>query len=143
VFLNVVKGNVGRVIAEEFVSFVESDYRPLLSYDEVFTGNSLAEAVRERVKSETHTRLYLSARNILKNLEAMLSHQNTESIPSSHGGDSNQTMNRLMEFLKLYPVDLMVGIMKDIKNSYPEVYKQAVENEAFIEAYFASYRTIR
>ena len=41
VFLNVIKGNVGKVIAEEFVSFVESDYSPLISYEDVFSGNSL------------------------------------------------------------------------------------------------------
>ena len=33
----------------------------------------------------------------------------------------------------------MVGIMKDIKNSYTEVYKIAIENEDFVESYFESY----
>ena len=37
-------------------------------------------------------------------------------------------------------MDLKIAIMKDIKNSYPEVYKQAIENEAFVESYFESYR---
>ena len=52
-------------------------------------------------------------------------------------------INRLIEFLKSYPVDLMVGIMKDIKNSYTEVYKNAIENEEFVELYFESYSLIR
>ncbi|MPN46925.1 hypothetical protein SDC9_194524 [bioreactor metagenome] len=52
-------------------------------------------------------------------------------------------IDRLIEFLNLYPVDLKVGIMKDIKNSYPEIYKHAIENEAFVESYFESYRLIR
>ncbi|GAB6155523.1 ATP-binding protein [Desulfosporosinus burensis] len=134
VFLNVVKGNVGRLIAEEFVSFVESDYRSLISYQDVFSGNSLHESIRERVKNESHTRLYLSAKNILKNLEANI---------LNYRHDSSFYMERLIEFLKLYPVDLKIGLMKDIKNSYPEVYKHALENEAFIESYFESYRLIR
>lgn len=134
VFLNVVRGNVGKFIAEEFVSFVESDYKSLISFEDVFSGDSLQEAVREKVKSESHTRLYLSAKNILKNLEA-----NTK---NDHY-DSSYFTDRLMEFLKLYPVDLMIGIMKDIKNNYPGVYKYAIENEAFVEAYFESYRLIR
>lgn len=134
VFLNVVKGNVGRLIAEEFVSFVESDYSPLLSYEDVFSGNFLPELIRERVKNEGHTRLYLSAKNILKNLEANILNDRD---------DSSFYMDRLIEFLKLYPVDLKIGIMKDIKNSYPEVYKHAIENEAFIDSYFESYRSIR
>ncbi|AFQ44841.1 ATP-binding protein [Desulfosporosinus meridiei] len=134
VFLNVVKGNVGRLIAEEFVSFVESDYTSLLSYEDVFLEHSLPESIRESIKKESHTRLYLAAKNILKSLEASI---------LNHPADSSFYINRLMEFLNLYPVDLMIGIMKDIKNSYPEVYKLALENEAFIESYFESYCLIR
>jgi hypothetical protein len=134
VFLNVIKGNVGKLIAEEFISFIESDYSPLIAYDDVFSGASLNEAIIERVKKESHTRLYLSAKNILKNLEANVKINNY---------DSSYYINRFIEFLKLYPVDLMIGIMKDIKNSYTEVYKHAIENEAFVEAYFEAYSLIR
>ncbi|SDI38211.1 ATP-binding protein [Desulfosporosinus hippei] len=133
VFLNVVKGNVGRLIAEEFVSFVESDYPSLITYEEVFSEPSLPESIKESIKKESHTRLYLAAKNILKSLEATILNQR----------DSSFYIDRLIEFLNLYPVDLMIGIMKDIKNSYPEVYKLALENEAFIESYFESYRLIR
>ena len=52
-------------------------------------------------------------------------------------------MNRFMEFLKAYPVDLMVGIMKDMKNSYESVYKKAIENEEFVDIYFQAYSLIR
>jgi len=134
VFLNVIKGNVGKLIAEAFVSFVESDYRSLLSYEDVFSGDSLPQSIIERVKNESHTRLYLSAKNILKNLEANIENGDYE---------TGYTIARLIEFLKIYPVDLMIGIMKDIKNSYPEVYKHAIENEAFVESYFESYHAIR
>ena len=68
VFLNVIKGNVGKVIAEEFISFVESDCSALVSYEEVFSGETLDLEVIEKIKSESHTRLYLSAMNILKTL---------------------------------------------------------------------------
>lgn len=134
VFLNVIRGNVGKFIAEEFVNFVESDYSSLISYEDVFLGDSLNESIRERVKNESHTRLYLSAKNILKNLESNIKNNTC---------DSGRYIDRLIEFLKLYPVDLMIGIMKDIKNSYAEVYKHAIENEAFIESYFDSYSSIR
>jgi ABC-type oligopeptide transport system ATPase subunit len=134
VFLNVIKGNVGKFIAEEFVSFVESDYSSLLSYEDVFSGDSLHQSIIERVKSESHTRLYLSAKNILKNLEANIKNGDY---------DSSYYIDRLIEFLQLYPVDLMIGIMKDIKNNYTEVYKHAIENEAFVESYFESYNLVR
>jgi ABC-type oligopeptide transport system ATPase subunit len=134
VFLNVIRGNVGKFIAEEFVHFVESDYSPLLSYEDVFSGDSLPASIIEKVKNESHTRLYLAAKNILKQLETNI---------KNGGPGSSDYIDRLIAFLKIYPVDLMIGIMKDIKNSYPEVYKQAIENEAFVESYFESYRSIR
>ncbi len=64
VFLNVLRGNVGRLIAEEFASFVEADPRALISFADVFSTDSLPAAVSEKVKNESHTRLYLSAKNI-------------------------------------------------------------------------------
>lgn len=134
VFLNVIRGNVGKFIAEEFVNFVESDYSSLISYEDVFSGDSLNESIQERVKNESHTRLYLSAKNILKNLESNIKNNNY---------DSGYYIDRLIEFLKIYPVDLMIGIMKDIKNSYTELYKHAIENEVFVESYFKSYSSIR
>jgi hypothetical protein len=134
VFLNVIKGNVGKVVAEEFMSFVESDSSPLISYEDIFSGETLNLSVLEKVKNESHTRLYLSAMNILKILE--LNIKNDEY-------DSSYYINRFIEFLKIYPIDLMVGIMKDIKNSYIEVYKRAIENEDFVELYFETYSLIR
>ncbi|WP_371364000.1 hypothetical protein SRRS_48900 [Sporomusa rhizae] len=134
VFLNVIRGNVGKLIAEEFVTFVESDYNALLSYEDVFSGNSLPESVKVKIKNESHTRLYLAAKNILKHLEANINNGDR---------DPSDSIDRLIEFLKIYPVDLMIGIMKDIKNNYMEVYKYAIENEAFVEAYFESYHSIR
>lgn len=134
VFLNVIKGNVGKVIAEEFMSFVESDCKPLMSYEDVFAGDVLSDAVIEQVKSESHTRLYLAAMNILKTLELNIKNNEEESAES---------IARFVAFLKAYPIDLMVGIMKDIKNSYTEVYKKALENEAFVESYFEAYGAIR
>jgi len=134
IFLNVIKGNVGKLIAEEFVTFAESDYSPLISYEDVFLGDFLNESIKEKIKTESHTRLYLSAKNILKNLEANI---------KNNDFDSNYYISRLIEFLKVYPVDLTIGIMKDMKSSYAEVYKYAIENEEFIEAYFEIYSSIR
>ncbi|HBF9056142.1 TPA: ATP-binding protein [Clostridioides difficile] len=134
VFLNVVKGNVGKVIAEEFISFIESNSEPLISYEDVFLGESIDESIVESVKNESHTRLYLSAMNILKDLELNIKNDKYE---------SNNYINRFIEFLKMYPVDLMIGIMKDIRNSYIEVYKKAIENEEFVKSYFESYSLIR
>ena len=133
VFLNVVKGNVGGFIAQEFMSFVESDAKPLVSYDEVFSGEVLDQEVVDRVKKESHTRLYICAMNILKSLELDIKNNKV----------NMDCIDRLVEFLGLYPVDLMVGIMKDIKNSYDDIYKLAIENEKFVDLYFGAYSSIR
>lgn len=134
VFLNVLRGNVGRLIAEEFASFAETEQRALISFAEVFAGNSLSASVLEKVKKESHTRLYLSAKNILKNLSDTINRGDV---------DTRDLISRLIAFLKHYPADLMIGVMKDMKNSYPLVYQQAMEDESFVEAYFATYSAIR
>lgn len=134
VFLNVIKGNIGKVIAEEFITFMESDNTSLISFEEVFAGAKLNEDIKERVKNETHTRLYLAAMNILKEIERNIEGDNSEAM---------YYVNRFIEFLKEYPVDLMVGIMKDMKSSYPNSYQNALENEDFVEGYFNAYSSIR
>ena len=132
VFMNIIKGNVGRVIAEEFVSFIEADHKPLISYDEVFSGEDLSIEIIDRIKEESHTRLYLSAMNILKVLESNIEKEN-----------DTVNIERFIKFLKEYPIDLMVGIMKDIKNNYQKVYSIAIANKEFIEAYFLAYSEVR
>jgi energy-coupling factor transporter ATP-binding protein EcfA2 len=134
VFLNVIQGNVGKMIAAEFISFIESDYRPLLSFADVFTGDTLKDTIHPRVLEESHTRLYLSAKNILKTLQSKINEINLQ---------PDYYVNRLIEFLNLYPIDLTVGIMIDMKNKYPQVYELTIENEAFVDLYFKSYATIR
>ena len=134
VFLNVIKGNVGRVIAEEFISFIESNHEALISFEKVFCRNYIDEEVIEIIKKETHTRLYLTAINILKILESNI---------FSFEKESSFYINRFVKFLKLYPIDLMVGIMKDMKNNYPVIYKLALEEQEFVDAYFEAYSAIR
>lgn len=134
VFLNVIKGNVGRVIAEEFVSFIESNHEALISFEKVFCGNYIDQEVIEIIKKETHTRLYLTTINILKILESNI---------FSFEKESSFYINRFVKFLKLYPIDLMVGIMKDMKNNYPVTYKLALEDQEFVDAYFEAYSAIR
>lgn len=134
IFFNVIKGNVGRMIAEEFINFIETEYVPLIGYQDVFGQENMSEALELRVKEETHTRLYLSAVNLFKYLET----RNNE--------DKEQLMvlvDRLITFLEWYPVDLKIGLMKEMKESYQGLYQIAIENERFVEAYFKVYGLVR
>ena len=134
VFYNVVRGNVGKVIAEEFLNFIESDYTPLITYEDVFAGPSLPDDIRERVVAETHTRLYISARNILNRLSKALQEKTI---------DGQFAVSRFVTFLQTYPVDLAVAVMKDIRNTMPAIYEYAQYNDDFIDMYFAPFRRRR
>lgn len=118
------------------MSFINSDAKHIISYNDVFSGEELSEKVIEQTKNENHTRLYISAMNILRCLESDIQNDKLNSLGFNY-------IARLVEFLKLYPVDLMIGIMKDIKNSYEDIYKIAIENEEFVDLYFQSYSLIR
>ena len=73
------------------------------------TAVELSQEIIEKVKKESHTRLYLIAKNILNTLDKK------EILDSD--------IKRFVEFLEFYPVDLGLGIMQDIKESYNKVYK--------------------
>ncbi|WP_301860175.1 ATP-binding protein [uncultured Megasphaera sp.] len=133
VFFNVIRGNVGKLIAEEFVHFVTTDAKPLISYDDVFAGTQLNPALSERVTAESHTRLYLAAKNLLKRLDSTI---------DADGNDAGAAITRLMGFISLYPVDLRIGIMKDIKAHFPRVYAHAIDSKVFVDAYFQAFRTV-
>lgn len=134
IFLNVLAGNVGKMIAQEFLSFIETNHRLLISYKDIFEIESLSEELIQTIQAETHTRLYLSAKNILKTLEAKLQEEHIVAIDS---------IQRLIELIQLYPLDLRIGIMKEIKSSYPIVYRHAIEQETFVNLYFDAYASIR
>ena len=129
IFLNILKGNLGDRIAHEFLAFTQENNKPLISYEEVFHPSELSQELIAKVKKESHTRLYLIAKNILHALDRR------EIL--------NSDITRFVEFIDLYPVDLGLGIMQDIKESYHTVYKLCLENEAFVEMYFKVYNEIK
>ena len=114
VFYNVIRGNV--------------------AYDDVFGGPSLDPALSSRIASESHTRLYLAAKNILKQLEHELRLDDSQ---------AQALLSRFVAFLALYPVDLRLGVMKDMKAANPKVYACALDNDDFIDSYFAAFRSLR
>jgi hypothetical protein len=134
IFFQVLKGNVGKVIAEEFISFMEADYAPLISYEDIFEIDALSLNITKQIEEESHTRLYLSAKNVLKKLESNITNRLI---------DSECSILRLIELLKLYPIDLRIALMKDMRANYHNTYEQAMENEAFVELYFDANASLR
>ena len=124
VFMNVIRGNVGKLIAEAFVNFIESDQEPLITFDDVLAAVQKPGAIMsmaEQVKSESPTRLYVAAKNMLHRLNR---NSNAEEI------------HHFIEFLTLYPGDLRVAVMKDLRNTYERVYAYAIEDDLFVDTFF-------
>ena len=124
VFMNVIRGNVGKLIAEAFVNFVESDQEPLITFDDVLAAVQKPGAIMsmaEQVKGESPTRLYVAAKNMLHRLNR---NSNAEEV------------HHFIEFLTLYPGDLRVAVMKDLRNTYERVYAYAIEDGLFVDTFF-------
>ena len=51
--------------------------------------------------------------------------------------DSDKNLDLFSEVLDLYPRDLRLGIMKEIKRDYRDsVYEKLLDNDKFIESFF-------
>lgn len=135
VFLNVLRGNLGRVIAEQLMDFIESDNTALISPEEIFEEEVLSEQVKIRISNESHTRLYLTGSNMINYISSK--------VEELEGAAINKVIDRFVEFLSFYPVDLMIGIMQDMRERQKKIYDFILENEDFVENYFAAYTEIK
>lgn len=135
VFLNVLRGNLGRIIAEQLMDFIESDNTALISPEEVFEEEVLSEQVKIRISNESHTRLYLTGSNIINYI--------SRKVEELEGAAIKKVIDRFVEFLSFYPVDLMIGIMQDMRERQKKIYDFILENEDFVENYFAAYTEIK
>lgn len=135
VFLNVLRGNLGRIIAEQLMDFMESDNTTLISPEEVFEEEVLSEQVKIRISNESHTRLYLTGSNMINYISSK--------VGELEGAAIKRVIDRFVEFLSFYPVDLMIGIMQDMRESQKKIYNFILENEDFVENYFAAYTEIK
>jgi len=122
IFLNVVKGNVGVNIANDFGNFLLNLKKPLIRIEDIFNNEILNFELKEKIEKENHSRLYILAKNSLMYLENMPIEKN---------------LKLFSELLNLYPRDLRLGIMKEIKRDYKDgIYKELIENEEFLDAFF-------
>ncbi len=122
IFLNVVRGNVGVSIANDFGNFLINLKSPLIKVEDIFNNEILSFELKEKIEHENHSRLYILAKNSLKYLENMPIEKN---------------LKIFSEVLNLYPRDLRLGIMKEIKRDYKDgIYEKLLENDEFLDAFF-------
>lgn len=126
IFYNVVKGNVGATVAQDFISYINNIENPLIKPEEIFTSNILSYDIKEVIEKENHSRLYILAKSSLNYIER---HENR--------GENIEVFSQMS---KSFPKDLALAVMKEIKNEYKEsLYGSFLENDMFLEVFFAIY----
>lgn len=129
ILYNVVKGNVGAAIAQDFLNYIEENKNPIIKPEQIFKSNYISQELKNKIKTESHSRLYLAARKALFYLTNL---QNRE-----------REISLFSEFLSYYPDDLKMGIMQGIKNDFSsELYEDFLNNDIFIESFFSMYKDI-
>lgn len=129
IFYNVVKGNVGTSIAQDFYNYLENNKNPLIKPEQIFAEEEISEELKEKLKYESHSRLYLEAKNALSYLNSI-----------DYKEREIKLFSRLLQF---YPVDLKMGIMQEIKWNYEDgIYKDFLSEESFLEEYFSMYEQV-
>lgn len=125
-FYNVVKGNVGVNIATDFINYIKNTKRPLIKAKELFSYNVLPIELKEEIQKESHSKLYILAKNCLSYLEE---------------NKNNKDIKLFGDLLMVYPRDLRLGIMKEIRSDESkELYKLLLNEDTFLEAFFNIYQ---
>ncbi|AJA50019.1 ATPase [Clostridium pasteurianum DSM 525 = ATCC 6013] len=126
IIYNVIKGNVGNSIAQEFMNFIDSNKRPIITPERMFLEDRLTSEIIEEIKSENHSRLYLIAKNVFEYIK--------------NSDDRIQMIDIFSKLLRYYPSDLRLAIMKELKESYEDnIYREFLMNKDFIEDFFSIY----
>lgn len=126
IIYNVIKGNVGSSIAQEFMNFIDNNRRPLITAEQIFLEGTLKPEIIEEIKRENHSRLYLIAKNVLQYIK--------------NSDNKMQEIDIFSKLLQYYPADLKLAIMKEIKESYENsIYEDFLMNKNFIEGFFSIY----
>lgn len=122
---NVVKGNVGISIAQDFIGYIKSIKNPLISFKEILEEGILTFDKKEIIRNENHSRLYILAKNALNTLE---------------NNNDEKAIDIFSDILDAYPKDLRLGIMKEIKSdTNKELYNKILDNDKFLETFFNIY----
>ncbi|MDU1443965.1 ATP-binding protein [Clostridium cochlearium] len=129
IFYNVVKGNIGESIAQDFINFIEENKRPLITPEEIFENEEIHKELERRIKEESHSRLYLEAKNALSYI--------------MDSENKHRDVNIFSKLIQLFPSDLKMGIMQEIKFNYKDIYSEFLENEIFIDGFFKMFQDLK
>ncbi|MDD7266791.1 MAG: ATP-binding protein [Lachnospiraceae bacterium] len=142
IFKEVVEGNIGKVLTEEFLGFLERDFRAFPTFEAVFSKEHLAAEIRERIVTEQQSGLLLLGQKLLTELENRM-RELIEDGEQERLSELQFLLERWLEVLELYPLDLRLGIMKLMKQQTACLYPFALEQESFRNLYFSTYESAK
>lgn len=126
IIYNIIKGNVGGSIAQEFMNFINDNKKSIITPEKIFLESRLTSEVIEEIKGENHSRLYIIAKNVFEYIK------NSE--------DRIEKIHMFSKLLAYYPSDLRLAIMKELKENYEDgIYEEFLMNKDFIEDFFSIY----
>lgn len=125
VLFNVISGNVGVAIATDFINFVENRKNTIATPKQVLEYDYLPFELRDILAKESHSRLYILAKGCLQRIEKE---------------NKFDKIELLSQLLSIYPKDLRLGIMKEIKmDMNKDIYEMFLNNDTFMECFFNIY----
>ena len=96
--------------------------KPLINVEDIYSNEIFSIDLKERIEKENHSRLYILAKSAIKYLEENICEKN---------------LNLFSELLNVYPRDLRLGIMKEVKRDYKDgLYEKLLDNDEFLDAFF-------
>ncbi|MGL5414420.1 MAG: ATP-binding protein [Clostridium sp.] len=126
VFMNIVKGNVGSEIALDFMNFIKENSKQMIEVSQIFEFDVLTSEMKEMIKEESTSRLYILIKKVLNYLE--------------DEEDRSEKIKVVGNLLDLYPRDLRLGIMKEIKRDFKDgLYEELLDTDEFLNAFFNIY----
>lgn len=133
-----VRGNVGAKIAGDFMGFLEDQATDFPKALDLLEADYLSSRQSQQVQEGTHSRLYVLALNLFKELALTLKDGQT-----SHSKviSAQARAQRIAEVLNLYPKDLRISLYKELKAMEDHgVYTTLREEEEFLKGFYDAYR---
>lgn len=124
---NFVKGNVGSKIAGDFMAWLKEDRSKAISSKDILSMDIINQRAKDYIKDASHSALYILIMNLIRDINE---------VEERDKG----TISRIGEVLKLYPRDLRISIMKEVRQMYKEaIYKDLLADDEFLEAFYDAY----
>lgn len=126
---NLVKGNAGTRIAQDFMNYIRDNRNPRLKAQDLLTMDTLSQFVKDEIADASHSRLYILIMNMVKELVKIT----PEELKQAYA-------RRIGEVLFQYPKDLRIALMKEIRSLYlTAAYPYLLDDDRFLEAFYDCY----